>query len=445
MHDEVPLGERLVFVVGAPRSGTTWVQRVIAAHPDAVGLPSETHLFSVTMSVVRDRVQGGLLDSTGTATWFMPHEEFVAAARDFCDAALGSWVRRRAPDALRVVERTPSHVWHLGLIGAVYPEATVVHVVRDGRDVARSLVSASWGPADVRGAARLWASSVRAARAAAPAVGSYHEVRYEDLLADVRRLPGLHDAVGLPRLPGSDHLAELEGGLAVNVDPTRPDVATGKWRHEWSAAERTAYDEEVGDLAAEHGPAQDGAAGAPPAPPPGRSPPRGPRLLVRGVRRRVRGLRGPAPGTPGARGSAPALVAGVAGPTGDGRTWRAPAERSQESVVALLEALARADVDALRPLLDVERLRVRYRDGPVRLDSSGGEGLSALADHLVADGPWGDQLHGEQVVGGRSWTLLLAHRRDGQVVDRVVVASLGPDQRVRELTVTRLPLEHPSR
>src|SRR5438876_565526 len=35
----------IVFVVGAPRSGTTWLQTMLAAHPE-VASPQETYIFS---------------------------------------------------------------------------------------------------------------------------------------------------------------------------------------------------------------------------------------------------------------------------------------------------------------------------------------------------------------------------------------------------------------
>lgn len=102
------LQDRLVLVVGAQCSGTTWVQRAVAAHPDVLAIPSETHLFSSAMSVLRDQAQGGLVRSPATGTWFMPREDFAAAARSFCDAALGAYVTSTRPDAARVVERSPA-------------------------------------------------------------------------------------------------------------------------------------------------------------------------------------------------------------------------------------------------------------------------------------------------------------------------------------------------
>ena len=57
------------------------------------------------------------------------------------------------------------------LIAEVYPDARFVHIIRDGRDVARSIVAQPWGPATVKEAAKEWGDSVAAGRAAAPRTG----------------------------------------------------------------------------------------------------------------------------------------------------------------------------------------------------------------------------------------------------------------------------------
>src|SRR4051812_14307970 len=75
---------RMVFLVGAPRSGTNWLQRMLAAHPDVVALPSETHLFSHGLRLLDEQVQHGLVSSPHTGTVYLPRKEWVAAMREFC-------------------------------------------------------------------------------------------------------------------------------------------------------------------------------------------------------------------------------------------------------------------------------------------------------------------------------------------------------------------------
>ena len=39
-----PLRDRVIFVEGAPRSGTTWLVTLLATHPEIAGVEAESHL-----------------------------------------------------------------------------------------------------------------------------------------------------------------------------------------------------------------------------------------------------------------------------------------------------------------------------------------------------------------------------------------------------------------
>lgn len=397
-HDVSSLENRLVLVVGAPRSGTTWLQRAVAAHPDVLALPSETHLFSSGISVLRDRVQGGHVGSPSTGSCFMPQEEFTRAARSFCDAALGSYVNRTRPDAPRVLERTPNHVWHLGLIGSVYPDAWVLHIVRDGRDVVRSQVAQSWGPSQIEAAAAMWASAIRSARAAAPGLARYREIRYEELLARPTTIADVFDHLELPALPAAIAQSELESGRGVNVDPTRPDVAAGKWRQEWGTADLAAFDAWAGDALEEAGYTREAIVTSPPS-----------RRQSRRPRR-------------------PGLRRALSRPDG---------ESAQRVVDQLLSALASGDADTALSAVD-SAVVVLLRDGDTAWRLLGPAGIEALRTYLVSRPSWGEPLKGEQQIAGATWTLVLAHRQlDGIVVERLLQLTISSDLRVREFRLTR--------
>ena len=76
------------------------------------------------------------------------------------------------------------------MVAEFAPDARVVHLVRDGRDVTASLVAASggwghrWAPRSFADAARVWTSHVTGAREAVVSGLAYLEVRYEDLVED---------------------------------------------------------------------------------------------------------------------------------------------------------------------------------------------------------------------------------------------------------------------
>lgn len=249
-----PLRDRMIFVVGARRSGTNWVQRVLAAHPDVAAAPTETYLFSRGIAPLAERFQHGSPASVSLGTVYMHREAFLDALRDFCDEVFGGLLAALRPGATRLCERTPEHATCLELIGAVYPDARVVHIIRDGRDVARSLAGQAWGPGSLRAAAEEWASHVAAARAAGRRLAHYHEVRYERMLADPRsQLEALFGFLGLDAPDAVVAEAEREARAPFNVDPNHPVVAADKWRTALRADELAEVNAVAGPLLAELG------------------------------------------------------------------------------------------------------------------------------------------------------------------------------------------------
>lgn len=258
-----PLRDRVIFVVGARRSGTNWLQRVLTAHPEVAAVPTETYLFSRGLAPVAERFQHGSPGSVSLGTVYMAREPFLDALRDFCDAVLGGLLPALRPGATRICERTPEHATCLDLIGDVYPDARVVHIVRDGRDVARSLAAQTWGPGSLRAAAEEWRAHVSAARAAGARLAHYHEVRYEEMLDDPRsHVEKLFGFLGLDVCEPAVAEALREAAVPFNVDPHAPVVATGKWRTAFTADELSEVLEVAGPLLAELGYLADGPPGA---------------------------------------------------------------------------------------------------------------------------------------------------------------------------------------
>ena len=77
-----PLRDRMLFLVGAQRSGTNWLQGMLKLHPDVVALPSETQLLSFGMHVLRQFTQQGPMESWQTARTFMELDRRMAELRE---------------------------------------------------------------------------------------------------------------------------------------------------------------------------------------------------------------------------------------------------------------------------------------------------------------------------------------------------------------------------
>jgi hypothetical protein len=115
--------ERIVFVVGSPRSGTTFLAGAVGSQPGFVDLGE---VRPVKASIRR---------------WTsLPEDEAANELRSTLER-----VRRLGfVRDLRPVEQTPELSFVVGAAVRAYPQATVLHIVRDGRDVVCSLLERGW-------------------------------------------------------------------------------------------------------------------------------------------------------------------------------------------------------------------------------------------------------------------------------------------------------------
>ena len=187
--------------VGSGRSGTTVFRNIFDGHPD-LAMTHEAH-FIAPMAQRRKVYESGGFDRDHFVADLYTNSNFVRQGldRNTVAARLEAGNVRTFADAVRAVfalyaaergktlygDKTPGYVNHLELLGAVFPEAKFVHIIRDGRDVALGYLDRDeWGPSTIGEAAMYWRSRVARGREAGRALGSdrYVEVRYEDLVDD---------------------------------------------------------------------------------------------------------------------------------------------------------------------------------------------------------------------------------------------------------------------
>ena len=181
---------QVVFVIGAPRSGTTWVQLMLGDHP-AIATGQETDLFNNYIAPLSRRWNEDLRTTEDRRfkglTAVLTQEEFDKAVYDFISAVY-SKIRSLKPTASLVLDKNPPYSLQADLLTRYWPDARFIHVLRDGRDVVTSLLAASnawaqsWAPKKTRTAAKTWRRHVEGARRAGRSEQAYIEVRYEDLL-----------------------------------------------------------------------------------------------------------------------------------------------------------------------------------------------------------------------------------------------------------------------
>jgi Sulfotransferase family len=268
-----------VFIVGSPRSGTTWLYRLLVSHAAVAG--AEESQFFATFGPAIKQFSFDLTRSYSPnqrvigLPCFLSHEKFRGVL-------LGVWretISSLASETTEVyLEKTPGHALFLKQIRWLLPRARFIHVVRDPRAVVASMLAASredwgkgWAPRDAHKAAEIWKKHVSAVLAQADLLGEdLLEVRYEDLVRDTAgslgrvfeflgretsadELSDLIERQGLARQRSSGGAVERRGEFE-GAGPIREPEGffrrglVDSWRTELSLSEKLAVWSRVGHL-----------------------------------------------------------------------------------------------------------------------------------------------------------------------------------------------------
>jgi tetratricopeptide (TPR) repeat protein len=128
--------DRLVFIFGLPRSGTSLIEQILASHSEVHGL-GETNLARRSFESLPGLL--GLKSNAVDCLGRIDRETSVKMAGDLL--AKVEAIDRRAT---LVVDKTPDNYLHLGLLATLFPRAKFIHCRRDLRDIAVSCWSMSF-------------------------------------------------------------------------------------------------------------------------------------------------------------------------------------------------------------------------------------------------------------------------------------------------------------
>lgn len=196
-----PLDRPPLWIVGAPRSGTTYLVEVLSRHP-GIRITNETRVFTFL---------NRLLVSWGHAEFVLGQHrrDFLAHMRRSIPALVeGFYAELGARPGMRWGDKFPHYADGksdpdcLDLIEASFPDGQYLNIIRDGREVVSSIVDKDFAPLDE--AIDVWQRHVRHAAAFATKVPKerFLDVRYEELVSDgeavVRRILAFLDVPADP-------------------------------------------------------------------------------------------------------------------------------------------------------------------------------------------------------------------------------------------------------
>lgn len=193
--------ERPVFIVGMPRSGTSLVEQILSSHPKVYGV-GETHALRNSLREElppdnSDRDLGRQIAGLDTAAF-----ERVAAR-------YSRYLDETAPGTLRVINKLPGNMAFLGLMRLLYPQARIIHCLRDPMDSCLSCYTKlfttghpfSYDLKELGRFHRMYQELMAGWRRLLPE-GAVLEIAYEDLVEDLEG--GARRLVEYCRLPWDD-------------------------------------------------------------------------------------------------------------------------------------------------------------------------------------------------------------------------------------------------
>jgi len=304
------------FVTGLGKSGTSWLMRTLDGHPEILckgegrffaadwrranfdpegtrALASSLYYALLHSEYLRLWVERSVWARDGDAAWHLDHLTRLATEHFLMQ-------RLRETDKKLVGDKSPLlDADFIEEVSRIYPEARVIHIIRDGRDQAVSMLHHVWNrstdqggvqtlkPGEferreayrkdpkkllqtgegvfteerLRGAAMSWNSRVGKTAADGPALlgPNYTEVRYEDLLErpneEVARLAGFLGAdtreKAVQQAVRSASFEKLSRGRERGQEDTssfyRKGVA-GDWTNYFTERDKEIYKEEAGEL-----------------------------------------------------------------------------------------------------------------------------------------------------------------------------------------------------
>jgi hypothetical protein len=259
------LSEAPIFIVGCPRSGTTLLRDLLRSHP-RISFPLESRVVPQLYRAHGDprnraharRIAADLLGTWDVATWRLGlepadldhHRSFAELTAQLYE----TWAEREGKP--RWGDKTPLYVLDLDTLLALFPSAQVINLVRDGRDVALSMMRQPWGPSNPYTAARMWRRAVAAGRHAASRLpsGALLEVRYERLLADpeteLRRICEFLEERFEPAMLTPSRLPTPSGRpqpWPAHLEATIDDTNSGHWKGGMSGADRAVFESVAGE------------------------------------------------------------------------------------------------------------------------------------------------------------------------------------------------------
>ena len=263
----IAMNDSPIFIVGCPRSGTTLLKNLLSSHPNLT-FPNESHFIPKLYRAYgnpKDSRSAIKLARTILSLDHVRLRELPLQPSSFADCrsyreiisrVYQAWSKKKGK--IRWGDKTPQYVAEIPTLLEIFPSCKIIHIYRDGRDVALSWLNQKFGPENIFTAASRWKYFVNAGRRAGASLSSqsYLEISYEALLASteetMRRVcafveePFFRNVLTPNSFDGQLSVFRKKKKSVSNSEIIKSN--SGKWKYVMSPSDRVVFESIAGEL-----------------------------------------------------------------------------------------------------------------------------------------------------------------------------------------------------
>ncbi|MEW6002433.1 MAG: sulfotransferase [Nitrospirota bacterium] len=257
-----------LFIGGHPRSGTTLLGAMIGVHSTCICTPEspfKTDVFNRLATPDKEKIDIRMVMSMIKSHWrfriwgleigSIPEDE-VRTYQELIKWIVRAYARNRGkPDPGIWVDHTPQNIKYADILFSLFPESKMIHIVRDGRAVAASIMPLDWGANSIDRAAHSWVRRVSLGLIVElGGMERVRRVRYEDLVQEPEEtMKGLSSFLKIEYQP------RMVEGIGFKVPPytirqhsligQRPEAGRiNAWERELKPRQIEIFESIAGDL-----------------------------------------------------------------------------------------------------------------------------------------------------------------------------------------------------
>src|ERR1700752_2150831 len=176
MRADEPVMTAPFFIVGSGRSGSTVLRMMLASH-SRIAIPPETWFllplvkkFSIECSLDAAEIESALAIIIGHDRWRdmkLDADEFQSEVSQLSLPHIGDLaevvyrLHMKAEGKARWGDKTPPYIEILPDLARIFPHSRFIHLVRDGRDVAKSFQATGWFGGWLHDNSREWTQALK--------------------------------------------------------------------------------------------------------------------------------------------------------------------------------------------------------------------------------------------------------------------------------------------